>query len=74
MASAVEVICDVDGVAAAKVAFKAEIGLLRIGIDKVLRLRISERLESEGQVGELRSNSSGSGIADCGKFKAWNCC
>src|SRR5208283_4386592 len=47
MASAVEVVRQIEVEAIAKVAFDAEIGLLRIGVDEVLGLRITEGLRDQ---------------------------
>ena len=48
MASTVEVVGQIEGEAAAKIALEAEIRLLRIGIDEILRLRIAKRLKASG--------------------------
>ena len=48
MASAVEVVGQIQSKAAAQIALKAEVCLLRIGINKVLSLRIAEGLNASG--------------------------
>ncbi len=51
MAAEVKVVGQADGEAIAKVALHGQIGLLRIGVDKVLGLRVAEGLEPERQEG-----------------------
>ena len=53
MASAIEVVGQTEGVAAAEIALKGQVCLLRIRVDEVLGLRISEGLEGqrEGSTG-----------------------
>ena len=46
MASAIEVVGDSEGETSAEVLFEGQVSLLRIRINKVIRLRISEGLES----------------------------
>ena len=47
MTSAIEVVSDVQGKAAAEITLNAEIGLLSVGVYEILSLRIAERLEPE---------------------------
>src|SRR3984957_10752199 len=54
MASAVEVVADAERIAVAQVALDVQIRLLRIGIDKILGLRITERLESQRKGGPAK--------------------
>ncbi len=49
MASAIEVVGQIESIAVAQIALDAEIGLLRIRVDKILRLRITKRLKAERQ-------------------------
>ena len=49
MATKVEIVGDADSHAVAKVAFQRQICLLRIGINEIIALRITKRLEAERQ-------------------------
>ena len=49
MTSAIEVVSDVQGKAAAEITLNAEIGLLSVGVYEILSLRIAERLEAQRQ-------------------------
>jgi len=49
MSSAVEVVGKIESEAAAQIFLDAEVGLLRVGVDKILADRISKRLESKGR-------------------------
>ncbi len=49
VASAVEVVGEAEGESVAEIVLDAEVRLLRVGVDEILRLRISEGLEGERQ-------------------------
>ena len=49
MPSAIEVIGETQSEAVAQIALQGEVRLLRVGVDKVLRLRIAKGLESQRQ-------------------------
>ncbi len=53
MASAIEVVGETEGEAAAQVAFQREVRLLRVGVHEILGLRIAEGLEGQRQEGPL---------------------
>src|SRR6266567_260205 len=53
MAPAVEIIGKTESEAPTEIAFYGDVGLLRIGVDEVLGLRIAEGLESEREKGSV---------------------
>ena len=60
MATAVEVVGQTQSEPAAEIAFHREIGLLRVGVNKILGLRIAEGLEAQRQECRIGgSDSSG---------------
>ena len=53
MASAVEVVCQAESIAVAEIALDGEVRLLRVGVNEILGLRITEGLEAERQESAL---------------------